>query len=801
MTKRALVVIVLLATVVAVVLGINPLARYLLNHHFLPSGMQMTCLEFSANLNAIEIEKACLTDPGFTLVIEDVVRTHQGKINVKRALLNHTPKEQSNPAQNPALPALPDLTGLPEFRIQQFIVDSPLLEHSITTAISHKEGRAIISGALDARLDIQSNQLTIRSEVRPRTLIDLLPRAQRLEIQDMFQGLMDAQYPTVLIWQAEKISGQIDLPQTALTLAECGLTVTAAGSLKAHYLVQTDTFTVDPGYVTTELTRFGTCLPTWLQAPQQIVITLPSVEVTSSPLSITANDAMRLSGDGVAFSLHNIRASETEVDAQLQATVIASRLSPSVTGSIQLNGRVNFKPDKKALSLKTELAAQQIAMDDQTQGFTLPALEADAALKWDVSTQQIDAQVTSRKFAVTHPQLTMADNQITLTAQGVLSDPEVRLTWQQGAINHDMFSFTATTHQLQGHGGRYTGRSDLKQLNTQWGGFSNISITHQINTHSGLASHHQLQLNEQIKMQLNTTPDGATLRLPATSITAFKSYITPYASALSLQQGQIKGDAHLLWQSPVDSIEANVEAINIGGSWQEYRFSGVQTELSATTDSGQLQLAPFKLTAKHIDTGFIFTDVVLNIAQHSEGWQLKDGSANALGGQISVDGYSTFAQSQTVTLSATGIELQKLIDLEEKAQIQVSGKAAATIPLTLEEGTFTVSGGKLWNQTDGYLNLSNNAGVQGLIAQNPQLKPIAEMTFSKMQSGIQLDKSGQLTLPIELNGVSLSTGDEVNFNPSIELNLMDLLKINRLTKQIEQSVKDKMQRSQQKENR
>jgi hypothetical protein len=124
--------------------------------------------------------------------------------------------------------------------------------------------------------------------------------------------------------------------------------------------------------------------------------------------------------------------------------------------------------------------------------------------------------------------------------------------------------------------------------------------------------------------------------------------------------------------------------------------------------------------------------------------------------------------------------------------VELTGRVSGELPVEVHDGKVSIIDGKLYNLGSGMLSVSENASVNALKAQQPQLKTVIglldNLDIDTLRSDVALTQDGWLTLGVNIKGENKSQAQPVNFNYTHHENIYTLFKALRLNDEISQQV-------------
>jgi hypothetical protein len=178
-------------------------------------------------------------------------------------------------------------------------------------------------------------------------------------------------------------------------------------------------------------------------------------------------------------------------------------------------------------------------------------------------------------------------------------------------------------------------------------------------------------------------------------------------------------------------------------------------------------------------------------AQDNQAW-LSSIRAEAFDGLLTADKIRITQAPQRIEAKAENLDLAILAKAGREAGVTLTGRVSGELPIEVRDGKVSITEGKLYNLGAGMLSVSENASVNALKAQQPQLKTVIglldSLDIDTLRSDVALTEDGWLTLGVNIKGENKSQAQPVNFNYKHHENIYTLFKALRLNDEISQQV-------------
>ena len=248
---------------------------------------------------------------------------------------------------------------------------------------------------------------------------------------------------------------------------------------------------------------------------------------------------------------------------------------------------------------------------------------------------------------------------------------------------------------------------------------------------------------------------------------------------------------------------------DIGGSFEEYRFTGMSLTANWQGVKQWQTLAPFELEVASLDVGFNISGLRAAVSMPRPTTpalpmvSIDNFTASIFGGRVYLPQPQTWDFSSPenhLTLQAEQWQLAELVALQQDQQINAQGKLEGELPLTVRNGRIIIEKGYLKARAPGgNIRYTPNEASQSLARSSPELGMAMDLLrdfhYEVLSSAVELDEAGNLLLGLSLGGRNPSQydGRQVNFNINLEQNLDPLLQSLRLSDTLVEKIEERLQ--------
>jgi len=271
--------------------------------------------------------------------------------------------------------------------------------------------------------------------------------------------------------------------------------------------------------------------------------------------------------------------------------------------------------------------------------------------------------------------------------------------------------------------------------------------------------------------------------------------------------GQLKNTQDLLANSMLLAFSVKDVTGEIDGTWlqelnwqQDFDIKNGKIQ-SLTADvkghaEGKVK-AENNLTIAKIETATAITDLSasthLDFSQGKIRVKAKNINGNLLGGRFEVvRAQWPFSKDSAVIVKLTKIDLEKLLELDKKQGIVVTGKVSGEFPIFYDGKDLFINEGYLHNVGGGLIQVFNNPAVEELKTSSTELKlafdALENLHYHHLSSDVSMGDDGYMLLVTEIKGRNPDLDNEVNLNLNLSYDLLGLLESLNITEHFENKV-------------
>ncbi len=264
--------------------------------------------------------------------------------------------------------------------------------------------------------------------------------------------------------------------------------------------------------------------------------------------------------------------------------------------------------------------------------------------------------------------------------------------------------------------------------------------------------------------------------------------------------GQIKNNENFMANQMLLALSVKDVSGEIDGTWlqelnwqQQFMLQHGQLTSIATDVKGKAN-AVNNLTIAKIETATVIsqfsTQIAIDFVQGELSLVARNSQGNLFGGSFAIaHAQWPFSKTLAVELKLTKIDLEKLLELDKKQGIVVTGKVSGQLPLYYDGEHFLIKAGHLHNVGDGLIQVYNNSAVAGLKASSTEFSlafaALENLHYHHLTSAVSMTDDGYMLLVTEIKGRNPDLDNEVNLNLNLSYDLLGLLESFNITEYFE----------------
>ncbi|WP_350604222.1 YdbH domain-containing protein [Pseudoalteromonas sp. SMN1298-MNA-CIBAN-0114] len=788
-----------------------PLLQWVIAPELKKAGITLSCLDFSitAELN-IHADKVCVNYQNQQLQLTGITANTK-RIDIKNAVLtvNSFPKSDNDNqlAKNLDL-ALPSTRPL--INIKQLIVKSDELNKPLKISILEPElNQFNVTGDINASAILTANKVSGQLEINDTFLKHVINTKNTLIADTNFNSQQAFSFDGIEVELNGDISSQFaHTYEFSHTNQQCQINVLTTGKLATRFNLNSQVLMFNTDLLNNKINLTPSCAE--LIPPSEYAGFVSKQVPLNWQLKLP--QSIRLEGSELSVPVINLM---SEGDKQFDFLITDTTLnitSPFEYLQTNLSAQINT-PDINNINVNAQLSGAVIKGDYAVMLESLPEFVPATANGLSLSGHfNISEFIDSKPVGLINAKLTLnsvdAFDMSAVQYQGDLTakmdkqlNAEVALTQQLKSAEYKEFKVTDISNTLTANANLgvgelfadLTAKTNIKTVNSPDIKLNNIKVESTgLQSRALKATHHafindvELVINHHISSQDHPfeviIPEQSTLPL-----NAFISQFEPLAQLTKGEfNGYINGDVNL------QSASFNMGISHTSALYNDYLASDLNSVFSGEYNSGKLNVKPTTFNLNEFRAGAVVKAIKGQWQVSSNTALINDVKGSVFGGEFSLDTYTIGKPNQVANVKFENIDASKLVTLDDKSGIVLTGCLAGSLPVHFDSGKIEIIDGSLFSQGTGNLKITNNAAFDSVMQQQQELQPVlgllTNLDIQKLNSSVALKNDGWLKLGVNLQGYNKQEQQQVNFNYNHEENVFTLLRALRLSDEITQKV-------------
>ncbi|KTF12256.1 YdbH domain-containing protein [Pseudoalteromonas sp. H105] len=776
-----------------------PITQWVVAPTLSQSGIELNCLDWSLNSNvSLNISRVCLTYQGHQIELGSIVANTKNIIVGRASLqLNDSENDTSgNRAFKKLALNLP--SGRPTIDIKRLLITHPQLHDALSVSVREETlNTFVISGDVTAEIAVSNHKVVGRFNLADRLLAKIKP-IPALTLSSEHEFTFDG----ALV----DIKSNIDAEFTQ-AFSQCPLTVDVLGDVNVYYHFNDKKASLNAQQLTSWVTFDSGCLAIINNQPQRDFI------AKQLPLKwqLMMKDTVAFENDqlGIPSIVFNAKNSEAKLSLRNLAINVQQPLE-------QAKGDIKLLFNSEGIEhIAVNAALNNLAMngDYQLGANELPGFLPASAKKLTSTGQfkianvlqlQQDAKITS--------EITFAElNVDKLTAKGYKAQFEAEIDDKQNinaSLNSQLRSVTYEQYQVLGVKNQLSTSSrlavgelfvdlnsetKLAQFNSDFLDLNNIRISSKgMQSRALQASHHIFIDGIELvaSHHISAVEHPFEITIAEQAVTKLNSVLQQFSPLATLTDGSfngvVRGDVNL------QQADFTFNVDRVSGLFNDFLAKHFSSQLTGAYYSGQLNVAPTTFELNELRAGAVVSDITGNLSVDNSVARVYQLAGGVLGGRFALDSYKVTKEAQQCLVTFKNIDASKLITLDDKSGITLTGRVNGRLPVYLDQQGISVKSGELSSDGTGKLIIADNAAFNAVKAQQQELDPILslleDLDIQSLNSSVDLKPNGWLYLGVNLKGYNEEQAQQVNFNYNHEENVFTLLRALRLSDEITQKV-------------
>ncbi|MBZ2193109.1 YdbH domain-containing protein [Pseudoalteromonas arctica] len=788
-----------------------PLLQWVIAPELKKAGVTLNCLDFSitSSLN-IHADRVCVNYQNQQLQLTGITANTK-RVDIENAVLTVNPLPKSDNANQLAKNldlALP--LNRPLINIKQLVVKSNELNKPLKISILEPElNKFNVSGDINASAILTANKVSGQFEINDTFLKHVINTKNTLIADANFNTQQAFSFDGIELELNGDISSQFaHTYEFSHTNQQCQVNVLTTGKLATRFNLNSQALMFNTDLLNNKINLTPSCIE--LTPPSEYAGFVSKQVPLNWQLKLP--QSIRLEGSELSVPVINLM---SEGDKQFDILITDTTLnitSPLEYLQTTLSAQINT-PDINNINVNAQLSGAVIKGDYAVMLESLPEFVPATANGLSLSGHfNISEFIDSKPIGLINAKLTLnsvdAFDISAVQYQGDLTakmdkqlNAEVALTQRLKSAEYKEFKVTDISNTLTANTNlgvgelfaNLTAKTNIKTVNSPDIKLNNIKVESTgLQSRALKATHHafindvELVINHHISSQDHPfeviIPEQSTLPL-----NAFISQFEPLAQLTEGEfNGYISGDVNL------QNALFNIGISHTSALYNDYLASDLNSTFSGEYNSGKLNVKSTNFNLNEFRAGAVVKAIEGQWQVNNNTALINDVKGSVFGGEFSLDRYTVGKPNQVANVKFGNIDASKLVTLDDKSGIVLTGRLAGSLPVHFDSGKIEIIDGSLFSQGTGNLKITNNAAFDSVMQQQQELQPVlgllTNLDIQKLNSSVALKNDGWLKLGVNLQGYNKAEQQQVNFNYNHEENVFTLLRALRLSDEITQKV-------------
>ena len=378
---------------------------------------------------------------------------------------------------------------------------------------------------------------------------------------------------------------------------------------------------------------------------------------------------------------------------------------------------------------------------------------------------------------------------------------EVTLTQQLKSAENKEFKVTDISNTLTANANlgvgelfaELTAKTSIKAVNSPDIKINNIKVESTgLQSRALNATHHVFVNDVELVINHNMSSQAHPFEviIPEQSALLLNKFISQFEPLAQLTEGEFNG--YISGDVNLQNALFNIGVSHTSALYNDYLASDLNSIFSGEYNSGKLNVKPTTFNLNEFRAGAVVKAIEGQWQVNNNTALINDVKGSVFGGEFSLDTYTIGKPNQVANVKFENIDASKLVTLDDKSGIVLTGRLAGSLPVHFDSGKIEIIDGSLFSQGTGNLKITNNAAFDSVMQQQQELQPVlgllTNLDIQKLNSSVALKNDGWLKLGVNLQGYNKAEQQQVNFNYNHEENVFTLLRALRLSDEITQKV-------------
>ncbi|KKN32019.1 hypothetical protein LCGC14_0818030, partial [marine sediment metagenome] len=693
-----------------------PLLQWAIAPELKKAGITLSCLDFSitSSLN-VHADKVCVNYQNQQLQLTDITANTK-RVDIKNAVLtvNSLPKSDNanQLAKNLDL-ALPSTRPL--ISIKQLVVKSDELNKPLKISILEPElNQFNVTGDINASAILTANRVSGQFEINDTFLKHVINTKNTLIADANFNTQQAFSFDGIELELNGDISSQFaHTYEFSHTNQQCQVNVLTTGKLATRFNLNSQALMFNTDLLNNKINLTPSCTelipPSEYagfvsnQVPLNWQLRLPqSISLEASELSVPVINLVSMGDKQFNILITDTTLNITSPLEYLQTNLSAQINTPDINNinvNAQLSGAVikgdygvmlkslpEFVPaTANGLSLSGHFNISEF-IDSKPIGLINAKLTLDSVDAFDISAVQYQGDLTAKM-----------DKQL---------NAEVALTQRLKSAEYKEFKVTDISNTLTANANlgvgelfaNLTAKTNIKAVNSPDIKLNNIKVESTgLQSRALKATHHafindvELVVNHHMSSQAHPFE----VIIPEQSALPLNAFIRQFEPLAQLTKGEFNG--YISGDVNLQKALFNMGISHTSALYNDYLASDLNSVFSGEYNSGKLNVKPTTFNLNEFRAGAVVKAIKGQWQVSSNTAFINNVKGSVFGGEFSLDTYTIGKPNQVANVKFENIDASKLVTLDDKSGIVLTGRLAGSLPVHFDSGKIEIIDGSLFS--------------------------------------------------------------------------------------------------------
>ncbi len=264
--------------------------------------------------------------------------------------------------------------------------------------------------------------------------------------------------------------------------------------------------------------------------------------------------------------------------------------------------------------------------------------------------------------------------------------------------------------------------------------------------------------------------------------------VTPLGSNLDINAGNLAVDLRANWAQAKSGsrfeAQSSLQLDGLAGFYADIAYIGFSTNVDLDYSATGVSVGETAISVDLVDIGIPIENISADIEVDLDELTVVVDNLRmtAFDGVISAAPFifGTGRDSNTVIMTARGIELSEMLSIEDFAAVDVTGRIAVILPITVTDDGISIESGTLSGESPGGVirYLGGDPDSTDMSGLGLATTALSNFEYESLEADVSYSKAGDLKLQMQIKGRNpeLDEGRPIVLNLGVENNVPQMLK-------------------------